>query len=58
MSGCLTARVVNSLSKQEKYKETIIHDRTRKPSSKKMDKIKRSNYDSKYGNQRQFTESE
>lgn len=54
--NCLTARVMDSLSKQEKYMESMTHDRTRRPSSKKMEKIKRRNYDMKHSEQRQFSE--
>lgn len=54
--NCLTVRVMNSLSKEEKYMESITHDRTRRPSSKKMEKIKRKNHDKKYNDDRQYTD--
>ena len=47
---CLTARVLAGLSVTEKLAESNIRDRTRRPSSKKIEMVKRKNYDAKYNN--------
>lgn len=53
MGYCLTSRALLNLTKIEKQLEAKIHDKTRRPSSKKVEIIKRENYDMKYGDQAQ-----